>query len=89
VAALLVEIGKQGGRLGNAFFPGVPPLPKTKCADQTIGVDSTLAFAGDDRSRAETVTAIRRFLKPQVVRDALLWHQVEPAQGQFDERSRQ
>jgi polysaccharide biosynthesis protein PslG len=84
VAALLVQIGEDHGLLGNAFFPGVPRLPETACPGQAIGVDSTLAFESDDRGRAETVTAIRKFLRPQVVRDALLWHQVEPVQGQFN-----
>jgi hypothetical protein len=57
------------------------PLPRIACAGPEIGVHSTLAFDGDPQHRSETVEAIQRFLHPQVVRDGLLWNQIEPVEG--------
>ena len=49
-----------------------------------IGVHSTLAFEGDPERRAATVSAIHDVLGAQVVRDSLLWHQIEPVEGRRD-----
>jgi hypothetical protein len=64
--------------------PQFAPLPPTVCPVTTIGVDSTLAYDRDDRQRAATVAAVRSLLAPQVVRDTLLWSQVEPVEGARD-----
>ena len=56
-------------------------MPRIACAGPEIGVYSTLAFDGDPEHRSETVEAIQRFLHPQVVRDGLLWNQIEPVRG--------
>jgi polysaccharide biosynthesis protein PslG len=61
--------------------PQAVPLPQIACAGPEIGVHSTLAFDGDPEDRADTVEAIQRFLHPQVVRDSLLWDQIEPVEG--------
>jgi polysaccharide biosynthesis protein PslG len=61
--------------------PQAPPLPRIACAGPEIGVYSSLAFDGDPQHRSETVEAIQRFLHPQVVRDGLLWNQIEPVEG--------
>ena len=63
-----------------------PLLPRIACTGPEIGVHSTLAFDGDPQHRSETVEAIQRFLHPQVVRDGLLWSQIEPVEGQRDWR---
>jgi polysaccharide biosynthesis protein PslG len=60
------------------------PLPATVCPGPAIGVHSTLAFQHDAERRAATVAAIRESLGAQVVRDGLLWNQVEPVEGEFD-----
>jgi polysaccharide biosynthesis protein PslG len=70
---------------GNAGIgPETPPLPEIFCAGPEIGVHSTLAFDGDPDHRAETVAAIHRLLDPQVVRDSLLWNEIEPVKGRRD-----
>ena len=51
------------------------------CPGPEIGVHATLAFDGNAAHRSETVEAIQRFLHPQVVRDGLLWSQIEPIEG--------
>jgi hypothetical protein len=66
--------------------PQAPPLPRIACAGPEIGVHSSLGFDGDPESRSETVEAIQRFLRPQVVRDSLLWSQVEPVEDRRDWR---
>jgi polysaccharide biosynthesis protein PslG len=76
VAALLSSDAGRG--------PHAATLPRIACAGAEIGVHSTLAFDGDAEHRAETVEAIHRFLRPQVVRESLLWNQVEPVEGRFD-----
>ena len=76
VAALLSHDARRG--------PQAVPLPRIACAGPEIGVHSTLAFDGDPENRSETVAAIHRFLRPQVVRDSLLWNQIEPVEGRRD-----
>jgi polysaccharide biosynthesis protein PslG len=74
-----VLLSNDGGRA-----PHAPPLPRIVCSGPEIGVHSTLAFDGDAEHRAETVAAIYRFLRPQVVRESLLWNQIEPVEGRRD-----
>jgi polysaccharide biosynthesis protein PslG len=76
VAALLSNDPGRG--------PQAPPLPRTACAGPAIGVHSALAFDGDAEHRAETVEAIHQFIRPQVVRDSLLWNQIERVEGRHD-----
>jgi polysaccharide biosynthesis protein PslG len=64
--------------------PETPPLPQTACARPEIGVHASLAFDADAEHREETVAAIDRFLRPQIVRDSLLWSQIEPIEGRRD-----
>jgi hypothetical protein len=73
----LVGDGEQGG-------PQIAPLPPTACPGPAIGVHSTLAYEGDAGRRAATIEAIDDVLGAQVVRDTLLWHQVEPVEGTRD-----
>jgi hypothetical protein len=61
--------------------PEAPPLPRIPCPGPEIGVHASLAFDAGAEHRAETVAAIHRFLRPQVVRDSLLWSQIEPVEG--------
>jgi hypothetical protein len=85
VTALVVQVGKPDfGLPGNPHFPNVRLLPQRECGGLTLGVASTLEYESDDLRRGSTVAAIHRFIKPQVVRAALLWNQVEPVQGQLD-----
>ncbi|MQA73282.1 MAG: hypothetical protein GEU88_02835 [Solirubrobacterales bacterium] len=63
-----------------------PPLPETACPDPAIGVHSTPTFDGDAERRAATVAAIHETLDAQVVRVSLLWHQIEPVEGERDWR---
>ena len=79
VAAAVVLVGKNANS-----GPQAVPLPESVCVGPEIGVHSTLAFEGDTQRREATVTAIQEFLHPQVVRDSLLWNQVEPVQGRRD-----
>jgi hypothetical protein len=79
VAAAVVLVGKNANS-----GPQAVPLPESVCVGPEIGVHSTLAFEGDAQRREATVTAIQEFLHPQVVRDSLLWNQVEPVQGRRD-----
>ena len=76
VVAAVVQVGNQGP-------PQFAPLRQTACPAPLLGVDSTLAYEGDSQQRA-TVAAIHQLLRPQVVRDALLWNQVEPVEGERD-----
>jgi hypothetical protein len=78
VAAAVLLPGKAG------IGPETPRLPAIVCAGQELGAHSTLAFDGDPGHRAETVAAIHQVLHPQVVRDSLLWSQIEPVQGRRD-----
>jgi polysaccharide biosynthesis protein PslG len=64
--------------------PETPPLPKIACADPELGVHSSLAFDANAEHRRETVAAIDRFLRPQIVRESLLWSQIEPVEGRRD-----
>lgn len=61
-----------------------PALPPTACRGPQIGVHSTLAFEGSSERRQSTVAAIDDTLHAQVVRDSLLWHQIEPVEGERD-----
>jgi hypothetical protein len=81
VAALVVP------RLDDDAGPSLDeatPLPGTECPGLEIGVHATLAFDADAERRAETVAAIDDELRAQVVRDSLLWHQIEPVEGERD-----
>lgn len=60
------------------------PLPATECPGLQLGVNSTLAFEGNAERRAATVAAIRDHLGASIVRDSLLWHKVEPVEGERD-----
>jgi polysaccharide biosynthesis protein PslG len=64
--------------------PQAAPLPETVCAGPEIGVHSNLAFEGDPQRIATTVAAIHDLLGAQVVRESLLWNQVEPVEGRLD-----
>jgi hypothetical protein len=64
--------------------PEAPPLPGIECPGPEIGVNSTLAFDGDPEHRTDAVEAIHEFLHPQVVRESLLWSQIEPVEGRRD-----
>ena len=64
--------------------PEAPPSPSIVCSGPEIGVHSTLASDGDPEHPADTIVAIHRFLRPQVVRESLLWNQVESTEGRFD-----
>jgi hypothetical protein len=79
VATAVVLLGKNANR-----GPQAVPLPETVCAGPEIGVHSTLAFEGDAQRRDATVTAIHEILGAQVVRDSLLWNQIEPVEGRLD-----
>lgn len=59
------------------------PLPPA-CSGLTVGVHSTLAYEDGSERRGEVVDAIDEQLRPQVVRDALLWSEVEPEEGERD-----
>lgn len=63
--------------------PEAAPLAKTVCAGPLVGVHSTVALEGNDGRREETVAAIHR-LGAQVVRETLLWNQVEPVEGRLN-----
>ena len=71
-------------RSGNPGPPKFAPLPSTTCPIPEIGVDSTLSYEGNERQRAATVAAIRTLLAPEIVRDTLLWNQIEPVEGARD-----
>lgn len=58
------------------------PLPERACPGLIIGVNSTLAFERSTETRAATAATINEVLGAQVVRDSLLWHQVEPVEGE-------
>jgi len=77
VVAAVVEVGAHGP-------PKFAPLPAAECPAPVIGVDSTLAYEGNGQQRAATVAAIHKILHPQLVRDSLLWNQVEPVEGERD-----
>jgi hypothetical protein len=79
VVAAVVRVGNQGP---SQFAP----LPPAACPGLVIGVNSTLAYEGDDQQRAATVAAIHTLLLAQVVRDTLLWSQVEAVEGKRDWR---
>jgi Glycosyl hydrolases family 39 len=64
--------------------PQAAHLPRIVCPGPEVGVYSTLAFDADAENRSETVDAIQTFLHPQVVRDGLLWNQIEPVEGPRD-----
>jgi hypothetical protein len=64
--------------------PRLVPMPGMSCPDPALGVNSTLAYEGDGQRRAARVAAIHQLLGAQVVRDYLLWNQVEPVEGQRD-----
>jgi hypothetical protein len=68
---------------GKTAFRAVP-LPAGTCPGLMLGVHSTLAFTNDAKRQKATVAAIDNTLGAQVVRDSLLWHQVEPVKGQRD-----
>jgi hypothetical protein len=73
-------------RLGDDTGPTLDdatPLGRP-CPGLEIGVHSTLAFDGNAERRAETVAAIDEILGAQVVRDSLLWHQIERVEGERD-----
>ena len=61
--------------------PKARPLQRIACSGPEIGVYSTLAFDDDPTRRSETIEAIQRSLHPQIVRDDLLWNQIEPVEG--------
>lgn len=48
------------------------------------GVHQDLTFSGDAGRRAEIIDAVDRHLHPQVSRNSLLWHRVEPRRGARD-----
>ena len=77
VVAAVIEVGAHGP-------PQFVPFPATACPAPLIGVDSTLAYDADDQQRAATVAAIHTILHPRLVRDSLLWNEVEPVEGERD-----
>jgi hypothetical protein len=78
IAAIAAGILLSGN---SEIGPNTPRLPNVVCPGPEIGVHSSLAYDGDADHRAATVAAIHRFLRPQVVRDSLLWSQIEPVEG--------
>jgi polysaccharide biosynthesis protein PslG len=81
VAALILpRLGDDAGQT----LDEVPSLPNAECPGLALGVHSTLAFEGDGDRRTKTIAAIDDALGAQVVRDSLLWHQIEPAEGERD-----
>jgi polysaccharide biosynthesis protein PslG len=58
------------------------PLPAADCPGLELGVNSSLAFQADPGSRAATVAALEEQLGASVVRDSLLWHEIEPVEGE-------
>ena len=80
VAAAIVLFGEDG----DPDRPRIAPLPPKSCPGPEVGVHSTLAFDGDAERRARTVDAIDEVLGAQVVRDSLLWHQIEQIEGERD-----
>jgi polysaccharide biosynthesis protein PslG len=81
IIAAIVGLIRQGAEEGP---PETAPLPRTVCAGPEIGVHSNLAFTLDAARRDESVAAMDEYLHPQVVREGLLWHQIEPVEGRFD-----
>jgi hypothetical protein len=81
IVAAIIGLIRQGDEQG---APEATPLPSTVCAGPQIGVHSTLAFTLDAERREDTVAAMDEYLHPQVVRESLLWHQIEPVEGRFD-----
>lgn len=79
VTIALVEIGDSV----NQPPPRLTPLPHLRCPAPLLGVNSTLAYEGEAQQGA-TVAAIRAVLHPQIVRDSLLWNEIEPVRGQRD-----
>ena len=84
LAAVAVAVGLLIGEDADRGPLQAVPLPETACDGPAIGVHSTLAFEGDAQRRAATVAAIHEILGAQVVRDSLLWHQIEPVEGVRD-----
>lgn len=60
------------------------PFPSTSCPTPTLGVNSTLAYEGYGPRRDATVAAIRARLGAQIVRDSLLWNEIQPTQDKPD-----
>jgi polysaccharide biosynthesis protein PslG len=61
-----------------------PPLPRAECPSPALGVHATLAFERDPARRTASIVAIKNALQAQIVRDSLLWHQIEPTEGRRD-----
>jgi polysaccharide biosynthesis protein PslG len=81
IVAAIIGLVRQSADQGP---PEATPLPRTVCAGPQIGVHSNLGFTLDSERREETVSAIDEYLHAQVVRESLLWHQIEPVEGEFD-----
>jgi hypothetical protein len=84
VAAVAVAVVLLGGNAARG--PQAPPLPEAVCPGPEIGVHSSLAYEDVPERSAATVEAIHDILRAQVVRESLLWNQVEPVEGRFDWR---
>jgi polysaccharide biosynthesis protein PslG len=78
-AAILPRLGDDTG----PSLDEATPLPRI-CPGLAVGVHSTLAFDASAERRAETVEAVDQVLGAQVVRDSLLWSEIEPVEGERD-----
>jgi polysaccharide biosynthesis protein PslG len=80
VAIMIVAILDEGEGPG-------PPQPGRsaveRCAPPLIGVHSSVAWEADPERRAAIVGADEE-LGAQIVRTGLLWHQVQPTEGESD-----
>jgi polysaccharide biosynthesis protein PslG len=61
--------------------PHFVSFPPTACPAPAVGVDTSLGYG---QGGASTVAAIQKILRPQLVRDSLLWSRIEPVQGERD-----
>jgi hypothetical protein len=81
IAGTIIKL--HGEEVGGGPLEAVP-LPRTECPGLMIGVHSTLVFEGDPDRRSAIVGAIHDTLGAQVVRDSLLWNEIEPVEGERD-----
>jgi hypothetical protein len=81
IAGAIIKL--HGEEVGGGPLEAVP-LPRMECPGLMLGVHSTLAFEGDADRRSAVVAAIHDTLGAQVVRDSLLWSEIEPEEGERD-----
>jgi polysaccharide biosynthesis protein PslG len=79
VVAIFIHVSHE-----HASRLNVAPRPAKTCPGPLLGVNGTLAYVKNPQYRSATVVADHRLLGAQVVRDSLLWDQIEPQPGRFD-----